>query len=308
MGARIGGILLPTLSPTVNIEVWRSLAADQCLSPRTIASIFFLDSTEDGYCLCCGQPGSTKAEDDDMPRYDIAMTSDAGTTWSIARVSIPAGINDNVKDADGGQIQFTDSLHGWINMTTCGSRHTCGASMIATSDGGLTWHEVEEELPGGADAFSFVTSSLGWQVIIPNQWVGDDEDAELYATRDGSKNWHQVSVPFPTKMLSSAFAKKSRPTAYYHDLPTFMDSKHGFLPVTYMDENAGWKAAIVLFETADAGKSWKPIRSITNLYLSGMNARYSVEVADSTLFVITGSKDERTGRALQRRSGWKDRY
>ena len=97
---------------------------------------------------------------------------------------------------------------------------------------------------------------------------------------------------FQRRCCHRLLPKNHDQTAYYHDLPTFMDSKHGFLPVTYMDENAGWKAAIVLFETADAGKSWKPIRSITNLYLSGMNPRISVEVADSTLFVITGSEDD----------------
>lgn len=258
-----------------------------------ITSIFFLDTHRGWVLFCCGQSGSTETEDDGMPRYDLAMTTDSGATWSIARVSIPAKIHDNVRDADGGQIQFADSLHGWMNLTTCEFTHTCLASMIATSNGGRTWRAVEEDPPGLADPFSLVTPSLGWQVSIPNGWVGVDENAELYVTRDGSKNWKQVSVPFPRKMLSSAFAKKSRPSAYYHDLPTFADSKHGFLPVTFMDENDGWKSAVVLFETTDAGKSWKPIRSMTNLHLPGMNALYSVAVADSTLFVVTSSSDER---------------
>jgi photosystem II stability/assembly factor-like uncharacterized protein len=263
------------------------------VQPEKIASIFFLDTHRGWVLFCCGQSDSTDAEDDAMPQYDLAMTTDSGSTWSIARVSIPAEIHGNIKYADSGQIRFADSLHGWMNMTSCNYGHTCLAQMIATSDGGRTWHPVEEDPPGGADPFSLVTPSLGWQVSIPNGWVGIDENAELYVSQDGAKNWKQVSVPFPRKMLPSAFAKKSRPSAYYHDLPTFTDSKHGFLPVTYMDENDGWKSAIVLFETADAGKSWKPIRSITNLYIPGMNASYSVEVADSTLFVITSSRDEK---------------
>ena len=260
--------------------------------PARIASVFFLDTHRGWVLFCCGQSDSTDAEDA-VPRFDLAMTTDSGATWSIARVSLPAQTRDNVKAADGGQVQFADSLHGWMNLTTCGFTHTCNASMIATSDGGRTWHPVEEGPPGDADPFSLVTPSLGWQVSIPNGWVGNDEDAELYVTRDGARNWKQVSLPFPRKMLSAAFAKGSRPSAYYSCLPTFTDADHGLLAVTYMDEKNGWNSAIVLFETADAGHSWQPIRSITHLYLPGMNARYSVEVSDSTLFAITTSRDEK---------------
>jgi photosystem II stability/assembly factor-like uncharacterized protein len=263
------------------------------VQPYQIASVFFLDTHRGWVLFCCGQSDSTDSEDRGMPQFDLAMTTDSGATWSIARVSIPAQTRDNVQAADGGQVQFADSLHGWMNLTTCGFTHTCNASMIATSDGGRTWRPVQEGPPGDADPFSMVTPSLGWQVSIPNGWVGNDEDAELYVTHNGSKHWDQVSVPFPKKMLSSAFAKGSHPSAYYHDLPTYQDSRHGHLPVTYNDENNNWKSAIVLFETADAGHSWQPIRSITNLYLPGMNASYAVAVADSTLIAITSSQNEK---------------
>ena len=76
-------------------------------------------------------------------------------------------------------------------------------------------------------------------------------------------------------------------------LPKFTDNKHGFIAVTYVDEKGDSKAAVVLFETADGGKSWKPIRSITNLFLPGIDRSYTVAVADSTLFVIAGSRDEK---------------
>lgn len=261
------------------------------VQPERITSVFFLDTHRGWVLFCCGQSDSTDAEDA-VPRFDLAMTTDSGATWSIARVAIPADIRDNVKYADGGEVQFADSLHGWMNLTACQFGHTCLSQAIATSDGGRTWRPVEEGPPGGADPFSLVTPSFGWQVSIPNGWVGDDENAELYVTHNGSKDWDQVSVPFPNKMLSSAFAKGSHPSAYYHDLPTYRDSRHGYLPVTYIDENDNWKSAIVLFETADAGHSWQPIRSITNLYLQGMNASYSVAVADSTLIAATSSQNE----------------
>ena len=182
-----------------------------------IAAVFFLDTREGWVLFCCGQPDSADAEDDGLPRYDLARTTDSGATWSIARVGIPAEIKDSVKYAEGGRLYFADSLHGWINLTTCQFTHTCGASMIATSDGGRTWRPLEENPPGSADPFSIVSPSVGWQVSIPNEWVGTDENAGLYVTHDGAKNWKQVSLPFPRKMLSRAFVKGSRPSASYHD-------------------------------------------------------------------------------------------
>lgn len=262
------------------------------VEPESIADVFFLDTHKGWVLFCCGQPDSTNSAYDDSPRYDLAMTTDAGTTWSIAHVTIPAGTSIGVSDNQGGQIAFADSLHGWMNLTGCGG-HTCGGTLLITSDGGRTWRAAHDGPPGGADPFSLVTPTLGWQVSFPNPWVGTDENGELYVTRDGAKSWQQVSVPFPKEILSAADASQLAPTAFYHDPPTFQDSEHGFLPVTYVAEQAQGKSAIVLFETVDGGRTWKPIRALTNLHITGDQATYTVTVADSALFAATGSRDDR---------------
>jgi hypothetical protein len=140
-----------------------------------------------------------------------------------------------------------------------------------------------------ADPFCLIGPTQGWQLSLPGFFDGE---GELNFTRDGAKSWHQVSLPFP-KLLSADAAGELPPTAFYHDLPIFEDSEHGFLPVTYLAENADGNSAIVLFETVNRGKTWKPVRTITHLYIPGVNASYTVAVADSTLITAVGSRDNK---------------
>jgi photosystem II stability/assembly factor-like uncharacterized protein len=241
--------------------------------------------------FCCNFPRSTKDRDDELPQYDLAMTTDSGASWSIAHVTVPADANipSNMDDYRG-QVAFADPQHGWLNLTA-NAGHTSTGTLLVTSDGGRTWRAAHDDPPGGADPFLLVTPTLGWQLLKPS-WMEPDTTG-LYVTRDGAKSWQQVSVPFPNEMLSVGAPIESRPTDFYNALPTFEDDKHGFLPVTYLAENADGNSAIVLFETLDGGRSWKPIRAITNLDIPGVEASYTVAVADSTLIAATGSQDDK---------------
>ncbi len=259
----------------------------------SIRDVFFLDTHRGWVLFCCNYPPSIKGQDDELPQYDLAVTADSGTSWSIAHVPVPAdtNISPNMDDY-GGQVAFADPQHGWLNLTA-NAGHTTTGTLLVTSDGGRTWRAAHDGPPGGADPFLLVTPTLGWQVSSPNPWAGDDESGGLYVTRDGAKSWQQVSVPFPNEMLSAGAPIESRPTDFYNALPTFEDSEHGFLPVTYLAQQADGNSAIVLFETLDGGQSWKPIRAITNLDIPGVEASYTVAVADSTLISATSSKDDK---------------
>jgi photosystem II stability/assembly factor-like uncharacterized protein len=118
--------------------------------------------------------------------------------------------------------------------------------------------------------------------------------SELYSTSDGAKSWQKVSIEIPKEVYSAELAKNpppnSRcienqlpgevlnnayppPTAIYN-LPTFTDSRHGFLPVTYQGESGinckqkNYHA--VLFATDDGGKTWKPDRMMISTLVYGM--------------------------------------
>ena len=101
-----------------------------------------------------------------------------------------------------------------------------------------------------------------------------------------------MSVTFPKEMISASDVRQLIRTPFYHDLPTFKDSEHGFLPVTYLAQQGNGNSAIVLFETTDGGRTWNPIRALTKLYIPGQEATYTVEVAGSTVIAATSSRDD----------------
>jgi photosystem II stability/assembly factor-like uncharacterized protein len=248
--------------------------------PETMEDVFFLDKHTGWVLFCCGQ------ENADLPRYDLAMTTDSGASWSIARVTIPKDVSlQTGMDVYGGAIAFADSVHGWMNLTESAG-HSAGGTLLITSDGGRSWHPAEDGPPGGAGPFCLVTAIEGWQLTTPT-W-NDPDTTGLSVTRDGARSWHQVSMPIPKEIHGVAGFP---PETKYYDLPTFEDSKHGFIPVTYEEQEPGGKLAIVLFETVDGGRTWKPVRTIKDL--SEDHDLNIVDVADSTLLVATGSRGER---------------
>ncbi len=257
--------------------------------PERIADVFFLDPHRGWVLFCCGWTESPRSAPEGSPQYDLAVTADSGTTWSIARVTIPDGvyIQPNMDDY-GGEIAFADSDHGWLNLTGYAG-HSSSGTLLITSDGGRTWRGADQETPGGAGPFSLLTPAVGWQLTTPS-WF-DPDIGELSVTRDGARSWHNVSVPIP-KEIRRALGPGSSPEVRYYDLPTFEDSKHGFLAVNYCAEERGRKSALGLFKTGDGGRTWKLLRFIANLDLSGGDDSHAVAVAGSTLIAATGSETD----------------
>jgi photosystem II stability/assembly factor-like uncharacterized protein len=76
--------------------------------------------------------------------YDntILYTKDGGTTWKKAVT--PSLLKDPVPLAS---VSFADSLHGWavggLSNPTSSSPSTPSNIILATDDGGLSWHIVE---------------------------------------------------------------------------------------------------------------------------------------------------------------------
>jgi photosystem II stability/assembly factor-like uncharacterized protein len=251
--------------------------------PEYVANVFFLDTHRGWVLLCCGDASSKQS-----PQYDVAMTTDAGATWSIAHVKIPPNARFP-RDTDNyhGEIAFTDFRHGWISLTYNAS-HGCRGNLLSTSDGGRTWRAPSDDYVSDGP-FCLIGPAEGWQLNPPGFF---DDQGDLTVTSNGAKSWKPVSAPFPKQMLPADVSQLS-PTTFFHDLPTFEDRKHGFLPVTYLVEPLVGNSAIVLFETVNGGRTWKPVRFVTDLYIAGVNESYTVAVADSTLIVAAGSRDDK---------------
>jgi photosystem II stability/assembly factor-like uncharacterized protein len=80
----------------------------------------------------------------------LRATIDAGSTWQTIAVREPWPYNS-------GPIDFADSLHGWMvvsepyppcpqtgpGFTTCDYAFAMPQHLVATDDGGATWHELK---------------------------------------------------------------------------------------------------------------------------------------------------------------------
>jgi len=198
-----------------------------------ITSVFFLD-TSIGWVLLVGD-----APDADEPRFDIASTADAGTTWSITHVKIPNLNPDQTTLAGDGRIGFVDPLHGWMNLGFSSSANFRLGGLLATSDGGKSWDWAPDS-PGISGTVRLVSVKDGWV-------AGGPGNHQLYVTHDGGNTWKELLLKAPTEVYPA--------TNPVYDLPTFEDSKHGHIAVTYSGPE-GSGLALVVFATADGGLTW----------------------------------------------------
>src|SRR5579862_1417936 len=120
---------------------------------NSISDTFFLDTHRGWVLFCCGpSPNPDLPHADDQPQFTLAATTDAGTTWSLARVAIPKGADGADMSAagwHGGVIAFANSLHGWMKLTARETPNSSWGPFLTTSDGGRTWRSAPD--PPGDD-------------------------------------------------------------------------------------------------------------------------------------------------------------
>jgi photosystem II stability/assembly factor-like uncharacterized protein len=232
-----------------------------------IASVFFLD-TSTGWVLM-------SRYEEPEPRFDLAFTRDSGVTWSLTHLKIPVNPNEYTL-APQGDMQFTDAMHGWMNLSVqSGSAFNFGL-LFRTTDGGKTW--VWSPGPGRAGQIRFIDQWNGWGIGL--------EDAELWTTHDGAATWQQVSLAPPPEVQPAE--------TIVYQLPVFADNKHGALTVSFSasanDRNATAKGSrVALFVTADAGRTWKFDRILA--HLGHWHGILQLAVADSILITAEEGSD-----------------
>jgi len=234
---------------------------------QNLDSVFFLDKFT-GWALLIGAE-----ENADEPRFDLASTASAGKTWSISPLKFPR--NPGIGSlTGGGHIDFVDPLHGWMNLPIVSSAAFRLGALLATSDGGKTW----DWAPGGSGTggrIHFTTTKDGWV-------AGGPGDEHLYATHDGAKSWQEVTLKAPAEAGKALYPNYEQP-------PVFESSRRGFLPVIFSGPE-GTQSGLVLFASADEGRSWNPDRALS--VGEGSDWRPST-VADSDLITILPSEDRK---------------
>ncbi len=115
-------------------------------------------------------------------------TTDGGTHWSTANV--PTGA---VR-----QLDFSDSLHGWLTATPFGA--AAGLYPIdvwRTTDGGATWIKVGSyPVAGSTTGISFANAATGFALGCP---LGSAAGGilGLCVTHDAGNTWSALSLPTP---------------------------------------------------------------------------------------------------------------
>ncbi len=250
-------------------DITPSLARDESLG-----KVFFLDSSRGWIAINRAAQDLSK-----QLQFDVASSTDAGATWSRTTVSIPlnrlpAG---TVAGGEAQAIAFVDSRHGWITVAFGGeTMNLRWTELMLTSDGGKTWKKAARA-PNALDGeILLVSPSEGWL------YGGEAADINhLYVTRDGARSWREVAPNIPGSMYSEV-----------RGLPTFKDTKHGFLEVTgphNVDDRV--ISTLVLFKTSDGGRTWRSDRTVKNLGGSSENQYGSSAVVGSDWIFAASSDD-----------------
>ena len=243
---------------------WRDITPKGS-NPVDIRSVFFLDASV-GWVLFVHADQNSFG-----PSFTVAATSNAGKTWSVKPVKIPR-LNPEATTLGGdGNIDFVDSLHGWMNLGVLSSANFRLGLLLVTADGGRSWGWASES-PGVSGKIRFTTLKDGWL-------AGGPGNQELYVTHDACGSWQKVSLVAPGKGSAETYPLFDQP-------PVFVDSLHGFLPVTFV-AGEGTGGQLTLFATEDGGKTWNSRR---NLPIRGdTSAAVPSTVADSTLIAVSPS-------------------
>lgn len=126
----------------------------------------------------------------------ISRTDDGGVTWR--EVYKLHGARFSQVQTVAGQVAFATGLTGCEPGPNCEGP----AVLLRTADGGLTWTQVDLQLPEGLErwaftrlAFQFLSAEVGfaWPDIHQN-YAGNRITSPL-VTRDGGKSWAPISLP-----------------------------------------------------------------------------------------------------------------
>jgi len=144
------------------------------------------------------------------------------------------------------QLDFTDSLHGWLAANSSGS--AVGPTPLAiwrTTDGGATWAPVASyPVYGTTTGISFANATTGFV----SHASGDPLPYFLSVTHDGSSTWSGVSMPTPPGY--------SQPVATQVEPPIFTSATAGVLEVSY-GSNVSKPPFLTVYRTTDTGASWQ---------------------------------------------------
>jgi photosystem II stability/assembly factor-like uncharacterized protein len=196
--------------------------------------------------------GSTTTCSDHITTF---ATRDGGKTWQSSApiaLDLPSGYATGTI-----QLGFTSPQAGWMWVPVgfhaddmWSGKAATTAHLFVTADGGVTWRRVatidDSVFQGLTPSNPNCRSGLG-QVTFASETVGymtaNCVNSKIMATQDGGATWKAQSVPLPCDCTTQ--------------LPTFVDSKHGFMQIY-----GGKLGGSFVVSTSDGGATWQQMSSL----------------------------------------------
>ena len=166
------------------------------------------------------------------PNEFLVSSHDGGKTWKSEKIG---------KIAYFYKVQFFDAKNGVVAGAAILSENQTEAiyQMYVTADGGKTWKLQNSSLGFFPMEMYFTSAKEGYTIVKNDEKTGKDR---FVKTVDGGKTWKDVKE-FANANLSTM---------------SFPDAKNGFVIAEVPSSKGGSPAAkLVIFSTADGGKSWK---------------------------------------------------
>ena len=195
----------------------------------------------------------------------IYKTIDGGDTWNIQFSNAdPKGFFD--------AMSFWDASHGIVFGDSIGDK----LQMLMTSDGGLHWDKVSDQVlpPALANEGAFAGSGTNIAVFGKSDaWVGTGAGPKcrIIHTADGGKSWSVVDTPIAASTSAGIFSV------------VFRDKLHGIaVGGDYRKEK---EAVDNLAITSDGGKTWTLVKEHG---LSGFRSVVKQVPGTKSTFVAVG--------------------
>ena len=136
------------------------------------------------------------------PSAVMYVTGDGGARWTAKPM---AGMGYLIA------ASFVDPAHGWVMRYGPAGADAGATELLATADGGDSWHDLGSPVGPDAQAFAvaFSDRSHGWLDSVA-------AGPYAYTTSDGGRTWHAVALPAPSSGWPAphgSYFVAARPTA-----------------------------------------------------------------------------------------------
>lgn len=153
-----------------------------------------------------GMEGWALSPDNSNLRSPLSLyhTSDGGASWTRVGDFVPSIRPMGAIYGSGVyNLQFIDSLHGWFSARE--PAETGHSGLMATSDGGVTWHEVQLTAPAGMAGAMVAGLPIvfpGDRAVLPIEMraAGDNSSRSLlylFSSSDGGYTWQNPVAMLP---------------------------------------------------------------------------------------------------------------